>query len=226
MINIDQCRVGGARRVGDWLYVPNGTDLLRFRVLPTPLGIARDYHAVLALRPWRCRPRLLFVRNAAGSGGLFLGDYIVLGRDDIEGIAQQVWQSYIDHPSPQHLQVEDLFWDRRRRFVSSEAVYAAVVRYLLAHEVGHEAVATHEPAPQVIDELRSDINVGLTAGALGWDVELLRMVAHAIGCRRHPDDCDHPAPEERVAAVDRGVEMFEAECARVRAPDMPDVRTC
>ena len=167
---------------------------------PTPGWVRAVYARILAATGLHCRPQLIWVKNAGGAGGLYLGDAIVVGAADVRRIAITVVERYLGLKPLTPYEV----------LYSQEPTYPLamfkreVLRVLLAHELGHALLHQYQQrSGDVHEELRADVWVGRIAQALNWEPGLQRLILHAIGCRLGPA-CTHPSPQARVAAYDRG----------------------
>lgn len=81
--------------------------------------------------------------------------------------------------------------------MDNENRFGTVVRFLMAHELGH-AVAAEGPIPDSSvkhDELRADAFAGRIAARYNEDPSLGEMVSRALGCSIA--SCLYPTPEER-----------------------------
>lgn len=177
-----------------------------YAVLPTPQAISASYQQIHAATTLQCRPRLIWTSSLGGSVGLYVGDAIVLGRDDLLKLANKVWRQYLEHRSDFELYLEGRASPIRR--VSFEQAWEAVVQFVIAHELGH-ARQTQERfrGSALASEADADVFAGLLGTALGWDRALHRFVAHALGCN-DPLQCEHPSSEQRVALRDSGEALY------------------
>ena len=111
---------------------------------------------------------------------------------------------------------------RRNHTVESpEAIFLAVLRHVLAHEVGHfiedDALRTCNGFRALTDpELAADAIAGWFAGQAGDDAFLGSVLSSHLGCRA--EDCSYPTPEQRTYAYLLG--HFQGTKDKDNAPTM------
>jgi hypothetical protein len=126
---------------------------------------------------------LAWLESAGGRGGFFRGDLVAVGEEDVRRIAHAVMGSY--------------------RGAHARDVYAAVVRVLLAHEMGHAVQAKlglerFGPRP----EQEADLIAGWIAESLGWPAPSDALVMAVAGGPSLGGS--HPSSSARVAAYHEG----------------------
>jgi len=176
---------------------------------PEPANLRKLFGEMLScFSPTTMRtPRLSWVHSTCGSGGVASPYQIILGAMDLREIAQRVLASL-----PMLTPLDEMACRLYRpdiRLFTPDDVYHAVVRVVLAHELGHVFRFQNVPQRSVIEEeALADQLAGQIAECLGSDAVADRLVMQAVGCTEVV--CSHPNPRARVAAYDTGR-------ARVRA---------
>jgi hypothetical protein len=126
---------------------------------------------------------LAWLSSAGGCGGFFRGDLVAVGEDDVQRITASIVGS--------------------RGGLHAPDVYAAVVRVLLAHEIGHAVQArlgVERRGPRA--EREADLTAGWIAESLGWSEQGDARVLQAGGGSGAA--ASHPSAAERVAAYREG----------------------
>ncbi len=147
-------------------------------------------------------PELIFVEGAAGAGGIFAEDVIVVGIDDAEDIAEKVWRR--DPPAVRGL-IRSI---AKLNTFSVEAAFSwlalAVVRRIVKHELGHAARYDRRRSTPYPDdeEAAADFIAGELAELAGENEELGVRIFFEIGCEG--PHCEHPGPIGRVEAYRAG----------------------
>jgi hypothetical protein len=127
---------------------------------------------------------LAWLESAGGRGGFFRGDLVAVGEEDVRRLAVAVMGA--SYPG-----------------VHARDVYAAVVRVLLAHEIGHAVQAKlglerFGPRP----EQEADLIAGWIAESLGWPAAGDALVMAVAG---GPSlNASHPSSSARVTAYHEG----------------------
>jgi hypothetical protein len=164
--------------------------------------LRRDYERWARFLGLYDPPELIFVEGAAGAGGIFAEDVIVVGIDDAEDIAARVWRR--NAPAVRRLirsianlsalNVDDAFaW-----------LALAVVRRIVKHELGHAARYVRRRSTPYPDdeEAAADFIAGELAELAGENEELGVRIFFEIGCEG--PHCEHPEPVGRIEAYRAG----------------------
>ena len=133
---------------------------------------------------------LAWLESAGGSGGFFRGDLVAVGErcGDLQRITASIVSRRRSGPWPGP---------------GAQRVYAAVVRVLLAHEIGHAVQAKLGLDRHGLGaERQADVTAGWIAESLGWPEEDDALVMEEAG--GHGPGAPHPGAASRVAAYREG----------------------
>lgn len=155
---------------------------------PAESSLRRAYDEMVQESRLECPPSLVFVDSLGGAGGLFLGDLILVGVADAEGIARRVLPRVVPRAR---------FWEALPPLVM------VVTEKIIAHELGHALDAEGLlDAPFRDPEARADYAAGWLDKVRGRDRGLGRAIFKAIGCEGLL--CTHPSPAGRAHAYVTG----------------------
>lgn len=189
------------------LLVANGRISLAGLLLPMPDVVRETRDELASVWPTLRSIPVYWCASAHGSVGYCADNAIVLGAEDINHLAAQVWR---DHVAPLDAVAEIVtrVYEPEVLIVRREDVLRAVVRFVLAHETGHVALRHRKlhGVAQVANENAADAFVGRVAEHLGWDARIDTVVAHSLGCTAG-STCEHGDPEARVTAYEVGREV-------------------
>ena len=177
------------------VVVREGAGVVAFRGAPPPAGVDDLFRRIAGVVHVGGLP-LAWLETAGGRGGFFRGDLVAVGEEDVRRLTSAVLAGL---PSLQGA------------WVRAPEVYAAVVRVLLAHEIGHAVQAklgVERRGPAA--EQGADLTAGWIAEALGWPAWGDAIVLSAAG---DPGTGSHPSPAARVAAYREGRRMRRARLA-------------
>jgi hypothetical protein len=166
------------------VVVREGAGIVVFRGVAPPPAV-RELFACIARSVGIDHLPLAWLESAGGRGGFFRGDLVAIGEEDVRRIAASV-MAY--------------------RGAHARDVYAAVVRVLIAHEMGHAVQAKlglerFGPRP----EQEADLVAGWIAESLGWPApDDALVMAVAGGPSRWGLGGSHPSSSVRVAAYHEG----------------------
>lgn len=167
--------------------------MLAFRGVAPPVGVRELFQRIAAVVDVQGLP-LGWLATAGGLGGFFRGDLVAVGEADVRGLSAAILA---------RLAARRVVW------ASAPGIYAAVVRVVLAHEVGHAVqaklgVERHGPR----SEREADLTAGWIAESLGWPEHDDALVLEAAGSP--VPSGSHPGAVERVAAYRVGRQMRRA----------------
>jgi hypothetical protein len=136
----------------------------------------------------RRAPRLVWLSHANGRGGFTNGELLALGQEDARRMAEQI---------------AGKLGPARAWAASAADAFVAVVRVILAHELGHVVQAEHGMLVQHrLAERAADGYAGQVAETHGWPAWLDALVMSAGGCQ--DGRCEHAASAQRVADYHEG----------------------
>jgi hypothetical protein len=185
-----------ALHAANTVVVREGAALMAFRSAPPPEG-ARALFRRIADSVCVGGLPLAWLETAGGRGGFFRGDLIAVGEDDVRAMTRAILARL---PA------------LHRAWAHGAEVYAAVIRVVLAHEIGHAVQAklgTVRHGPRA--EQEADLTAGWIAEALGWPAQGDAIVLEAAGAP--PTSGSHPTPAARVAAYHEGRRRRRMRCA-------------
>jgi hypothetical protein len=192
------------------ITIVDSATIRSFVQAPTPQWADELYGQIAAATGVQPPPRLVWVRDAHGYGGVHAGTIIVIGAADLSRIATGVWQSRFT-PIP------DVWRPFYAQTTTTSDLVLAVTKVLMAHELGHAFRARNRVSEMGIPEERgADVITGWVAEQLGWSGWLDEMVMDHIGCRGGATVCGHPSPEGRVLAYREGRTLHRAQTHRAR----------
>lgn len=179
----------------------NINNLLRvLNVVDTPKPIRTAYNEMLRIHPLKAPPRLVFAQSAFDSGGFFTPGLIVIGVNDSEQIADEVWDSWYDEVNEE---IERLLAVKGVRASSNyEVLRRSVWGRILAHELGHALRYVGVKTPFADEEAAADCIAGFFDGRRGKSLKLGEILFSSIGCEGSA--CTHPPPQERRTAYRTG----------------------
>lgn len=168
------------------VVIREGAALFAFRGVAPPAG-ARDLYARIAAVAGASGLPLAWLESAGGRGGFFRGDLVAVGEADVRALASAV---------------------ATRAWMPASEAYAAVVRVLLAHEIGHAVQAKLNLADRGIgSEQEADLTAGWIAESLGWPEAGDALVLDGAGSRAPAERSSHPSSAARVHAYREGRRM-------------------
>ncbi len=169
------------------VIVQNARGVWTFRGAAAPPGAHELFHHICGVVDVAGIP-LAWLESAGGSGGFFRGDLVAVGEIDLRRITASIVARRRATP-----------W----REVAAFSVYAAVVRVLLAHEIGHVLQAKLGLERHGLGaERQADVTAGWIAESLGWPEQDDALVMEEAGGDR--PGASHPGATARVAAYREG----------------------
>jgi hypothetical protein len=172
------------------VIVQDARGVLAFRGAAPPAGVHQLFQHICGVVAVGGIP-LAWLESAGGSGGFFRGDLVAVGEVDLRHITASIL-SRRPWPAP-----------------AAARVYAAVVRVLLAHEIGHALQAKLGLDRHGLGaERQADVTAGWIAESLGWPAPDDAIVMEAAGSPGPGGP--HPGPAARVAAYREGRRLREA----------------
>jgi hypothetical protein len=204
---VEYCTDVSVRRYGSCISLgfPGGAELDADEVeFSGEQRLRKDYEKWSGFLGLQYAPELLFVESAAGAGGIFAEDVIIVGIDDAEEIARRVWRR--NAPAVRAL----IRGIAKRGMLRPEDAFAwltlAVVRRIIKHELGHAARhgRSHSTPYPDDEEAAADFIAGELAELAGENEELGVRIFFEIGCEG--PHCEHPGPVGRVEAYRAGRE--------------------
>ncbi|MFT3769850.1 MAG: hypothetical protein QM820_30825 [Minicystis sp.] len=180
------------------VLIRDGAGLFAFRGMAPPMGALGLFDRIASVAGMMSLP-LAWLAAAGGRGGFFRGDLVAVGEADVCAMAGAI-----------HAQSGG-----RTRLGDA---YAAVVRVLLAHEIGHALQARLGLVDRGAgSEEEADLAAGWIAEALGFPEDDDAAVLDAAGSRAVASS--HPAAATRVSAYREGRRMRRARWERGAAMD-------
>jgi len=176
------------------VVVRHGASLHVYPGIAPPAGVI-DLHRRIAGVIGMAPLPLAWLAHAGGRGGFFRGDLVAVGEADVRALAGAV------------------LGGRAPASALAGEAYGAVVRVLLAHEVGHALQARLRLAPLGEgSEREADLTAGWIAESLGWPEADDVLVMAAAGSRAATT---HPSSRARVAAYREGRRRRRARTAQL-----------
>jgi len=163
-----------------------------------------EYQRIVGAAGLRRVPRLVWTWDTGGSIGFYSAteNLIAIGDAEVARLTSEVANGYF-RPV------------RYGGVITHDGLRLAVVRVVLAHEVGHALQYEQgERGYGIATEGGADDIAGQIAKALGWNAEIDAKIMHAIGCRTN--FCDHPSPAGRVEYYNQGRRRIERRQAEQR----------
>ena len=175
------------------IIIREGAGVIAFRGIAPPAGAWELFQRIAGVVELGELP-LAWLETAGGRCGFFRGDLVAVGELDVRRLTGAV--------------LGRLPAAGRARARPPE-VYAAVVRVLLAHEVGHavQAKLGIERLGQRAEQ-EADLTTGWIAESLGWPEHDDALVMETVGSPVPAGS--HPGPALRVAAYREGRRMRRA----------------
>jgi hypothetical protein len=174
------------------VLVREGARVIAFRGVPSPSG-ARELFQRIASVVRVGRLPLAWLESAGGRGGFFRGDLVAVGDADVRELTVTILARF----------------PRSGGWAFAPEVRDAVVRVLLAHEVGHAVQAKlglEASGPRA--EQEADLTAGWIAESLGWSAWSDALVLEAVGSPLPGGS--HPSPAARLGAYREGRRMRRA----------------
>lgn len=168
--------------------------------LRTPQHLAADYQQMLTVVTGLPRRPALEVHDTLGGvGGMFVPsqNVILLDWQELDAIAARL---RIDHAEEVRRFTRPAWpWTWVSQTAIESHVFTAVMRRVLAHELGHALIVAGYPHPFGGDEeAGADFYAGRIAAILGYDERFGALVFHELGCTGA--SCTHPRPGVRARA--------------------------
>ncbi|APR79682.1 Hypothetical protein A7982_05029 [Minicystis rosea] len=171
------------------MIIRDGAALVSFRSIAPPVGAPELFDHIVSAVDVAGIP-LLWLETAGGRGGFFRGDLVAVGEQDVRHMAASVMARAGGH---------------------ALEVYAAVVRVLLAHEIGHAVAAKIGLVERGVgSELEADLTAGFIAESLGFPEHEDALVLDTAGSRAPAEVSTHPSSMARVAAYREGRRLRRA----------------
>lgn len=180
------------------VLIRDGDALHALRGVPAPVG-ARELFARIASTVDVSGLPLAWLETAGGRGGFFRGDLVAVGEADVRAMTGALVA-------------------RSRGHADAREVYGAIVRVLLAHEIGHAVQAKlgmRRNGPDA--EQEADLTAGWIAESLGWPELGDAMVLDMAGHDALEGMASHPSSARRVGAYRAGRLLRRARGAVGRA---------
>jgi hypothetical protein len=178
------------------VVVREGAGVVAFRGVPAPAGVRELFGRIVEVADVGGLP-LAWLESAGGRGGFFRGDLVAVGEDDVRRLTSAVLAGLPSTHGP---------------WVRADEVYGAVVRVLLAHEIGHAVQAKLGIERRgARAEQQADLTAGWIAESLGWPAGGDALVLAAVG--DPGPEGSHPSAAARVVAYREGRRMRRARAA-------------
>lgn len=192
-------RTGQWRVEGSLLTTLEANKIERRRILALQDGLLAEIEAVLHVSGLDCAPRFVVV-EAARQIGFAMKGLVVLAERDIEQLAWAASHVLAARP-----------WGRQG--VPLNDVRNAAWRFVLAHEVGH--VRQFELGVQrdrKAWERGADVFAGKVARCLGWDGEVMQVIAGIVGCTESHCRTAYETPQGRRGDFALGYGSHHSPC--------------
>jgi hypothetical protein len=178
------------------VIVQDARGVLAFPGAAAPPGARELFHHICGVVDVGGIP-LAWLESAGGSGGFFRGDLVAVGERDLQHITASIVARRRSGPWPG---------------LGAQSIYAAVVRVLLAHEIGHVVQAKLGLERHGLGaERQADVTAGWIAESLGWPEEDDALVMEEAG--GNGPGASHPGPASRVAAYREGRRLRRSRAA-------------
>jgi hypothetical protein len=174
------------------VLIREGASVLAFRGLAPPRGARELFQRITRVVQVGKLP-LAWLESAGGRGGFFRGDLVAVGDVDVRDLTVAILARF----------------PRSGGWAFAPEVRDAVVRVLLAHEVGHAVQAKlglEASGPRAEEE--ADLTAGWIAESLEWSEWSDALVMEAVGSPLPGGS--HPSPASRLSAYREGRRMRRA----------------